>query len=389
MNTTLLTTVYGYAARQSDSIFNGIMDGDGASAYQLQKNGQVLDVVGPNDGSLYATNMCLFRRSDTNSGLPRAANPVWAAADWVNAPVSGILGDDTNAGLASRTDPTLLSLTVSAGTIKAMATIDAGAKTATVLLPDGVDKSALVLAVGTFGTALAIDGQAIVNNQTVVDFSAGSRTLTITGQDGMELEYTVDAIPRYTNVNYDFDGGIQAMVDKIWLGGSNESTLSSVGDGTVTGIVTAKGIYPNAFFIQDRNAGLYFYTSEGISFPVGAKIKITVTTGKVYYGMPEVTAFDPEIQSLSSGLSSIYYRTGDYANEAAIGQVFRYTGSIAQGGLMYYKGQFSGALYFHYPTEIQSYLGAGASGTFYGPVSYTRENYTMELVTREQFSLDD
>jgi hypothetical protein len=380
----LLASALACPAVQSDTVYNGIMDSDGASGFQLLKDGAVIDSVGPNDGSAYASNTCFYRRSVTKTGLPGPASATWVPADWATAPICGLLSEDANAGKASLTDASLTSLVVSNGSLKLSATIDNASKLATILKPNGLDVSKLTIAAGSFGTSATIDGAAITNGVTTADFSTGTRKLKILGQDGTSAEYSISAIDRYTTANYDFDGGIKAVLAKIWAYGS---TGGSFADGTVvTGIVTAKSIYPASFFIQDKNAGLYFYTSEGISFPVGAKVSIKVSTGSVYYGMPEVTAFD-SIEAASSGLSSIYYMTGDYANKDSIGCVYKYEGTIAQGGLSYYKGQFSGSLYFHYPKEIQSALAAGAKGSFYGPVSYTRDNYTMELVTSDQFSI--
>jgi hypothetical protein len=384
MNVALLSVAFACPNKQSDGAYNGIMDSDGASSYQLMKEGVVIDTVGPMDGSAYAGETCFFRRSDTASGIPGPAAPLWDRSAWARAPASGLLGDDVNAGKASLRDSSLVSLLVTSGLLKIPATINATAGTATILLPDGVDAANLLLSVGSFGSSASIDGTTITSAKTGLDLSSGKKTLTIAGQDGTNSNYVISAIPRYTTTNYDFDGGIKAVVDKIVAGGTADTPL---GDVFITGVITAKNIYPASFFIQDMNAGIYFYTSEGISFPVGSKVKILVSTGKVYYGMPEVTVYDSAIDPVSTDLFSLYYKTGDYAAATGIGSVYRYDGSIAQGGLSYYKGQFAGALYFHYPIDIQTALAAGATGTFYGPVSYTRENYTMELVTRDQFSL--
>jgi hypothetical protein len=383
-NASLLAKMWSSPSKQSDTVYNGIMDSDGASGYELLKDGKVVDSIGPNDGSLYAKETCYYRRSVTGTGLPGPASAAWVKPDWASAPASGLLGDDANAGLASLTDTSLISLLVTAGSLKIPATIDNTAKTATVLMPDGIDASALLVSVGTFGTSTKIDGTTIENGKTSISLASGNKTLSISGQDGGTASYTLAAIPRYTSTNYTFDGGIKTVVDKIVTGGSYDTALNDV---LITGIVTAKNIYPSSFFIQDKNAGVYFYTSDGISFPVGSKVTIKVTTGKVYYGMPEVTVYDADIGAAGTGLSSIYYRTGDYSNQASIGQVFQYSGSIAQGGLSYYKGQFTGNRWFHYPIGIESDLSAGNSGVFYGPVSFTRDNYTMELVTRDQYSL--
>jgi len=389
INTSLLANAAAFGARQSDAVYNGVLDSDGASAYRLLKDGAEIDAVGPNDGSLYAKETCFYRRSVTSTGLPGPAASVWDSSSWASAPASGLLGDDANAGIATPTSAAIISLLVSDGTLSIPATVDNAARIGTILLPDGVDSAALAVSVGTFGLYSAIDGQTIRNGVTKVDFSSGTKTLRITGQDGSATDYTISAIPRYTTVNYDFDGGILAVVNAIKAGGSNDTNL---GGAAITGVVTAKSIYPKAFVIQDRNAGIYFYTSEDIAFPVGSKVRITVNTGKVYFGLPEVTAYDSAIEAAGSSLYSIYYKTGDYSDPDvdpnALGSVYRYQGNIAQGGLSYYKGQFADKLYFHYPTEIQSLLSAGTSGTFYGPISFTRDNYTMELVTRDQFSLE-
>jgi len=384
MNVSLLARAGSLPSRQSDASFNGIMDSDGASGYQLMKDGVVVDAIGPNDGSLFATETCYFRRSDTSTGLPGAAAATWDKGAWALAPLCGLLNEDANAGLPSPTDASLVSLIIQSGSLKIPATINNAAKTATVLMPDGADASSLAIAVGSFGTAVSVDSIAIENGKTKLDFTSGKKTLAITGQDGTTAEFTVAVKPRYTAENYDFDGGIKAVVDKIWKGGANDTSL---GDVYITGVVTAKNVFPAAFAIQDKNAGVYFYTSEGITFPVGSKVKIKVNTGKVYFGLPEITVYDLEIAAAGNELYSLYYRTGDYATKESLGSVFRYDGAIAQGGLAYYKGQFAGSLYFHYPTEIQSSLSAGTTGVFYGPVTYTRDNYTMELVTPDQFSI--
>lgn len=384
MNTSLLANVNAWASKQSDAIFNGIMDSDGASSYQLQKNGEIIDIVGPNDGSFFAKNTCYLRRTDLGTGIPLAASSVWDASSWAVIPISGVMGNDANAGKASATDSALISLLFISGNMTIPATVDPVTKYAVALLPDGIPTNELTVAAGTFGTKITVDGNNLVNNQTVLDLTS-QKTLIVTGQDGSTTSYFVSVAPRYTNINYLFDGGIKAVMDKLWLKPTGEDV--ALGDVEVTGILTAKGIYPAAFVIQDSTAGLYFYTSEGISFPLGSKVKIKVSTGKVYNGLPEVTVYDSTIEAVDSNLYSLYYKTGDFANKDAVGLLYKYTGSIAQNGLASYKGQFTGAYYFHYLDKtIQSLMGVGTSGTFYGPITYVASNYTMELSSAEQIN---
>ncbi len=382
INASLLANANAFGAKISDSSYNGIMDSNGASGYQLIRDGAVVDSIGPNDGSFYAKDACYCRRS-LAAGQPGPATPSWDRGAWVALPVGGLLGDDVNAGKASPIGSALLSLVASNGSLHMAATVDETGKTATILLPEGVDRAALDLNVGSFGVSVTIGGIPVGNGSIHADLSV-ARQLAITGQDGSKSTYTVSAIARYTTTNYDFDGGIAAVLAKIWAGGSVDTALNGT---AITGVVTATGIYPASFSIQDKNAGIYFYTSEGISFPVGSKVRIKVNTGKAYYGLPEITDYD-SIESAGSGLNSLYYKTGDYANKDAICCVYRYDGTIAVGGLSYYKGKFDGALYFHYPSgTIEDLLATGSRGTFYGPVTYTRDNYTMEIVTADQFSI--
>ena len=216
--------------------------------------------------------------------------------------------------------------------------------------------------------------------------------IRVTSSDGtVSQTYTVavrfDWVWSYTQVNYDFDGGIGQYLQKIPYSSQNGASYSTVT--ILTGIVTAANIahsatYTKCFFIQDKNAGIYVYTSSAPSeIRTGNKVAIRATSAKCYYGMKEITSWS--WQSTLSRYHSIYYRTGYYAQPECIGQVFAFSGSIWSSMDKFYVGKFDDDLYFHSVknTDWETMLGDGQGGDFFGPISFSYDLYRMEIPAME------
>lgn len=79
---------------------------------------------------------------------------------------------------------------------------------------------------------------------------------------------------------------------------------------TVEGILSHKNIYvsssggTDSFTIQDRSGALLIYTSSSPDFYLGARIRLTLNSGKLYYGQPEVTSHS-SVEQIGSNYYSI------------------------------------------------------------------------------------
>lgn len=244
------------------------------------------------------------------------------------------------------------------------------------------------------GTASASAAYALVAVKGQADDYGGSTAGRIYVDDATVTSVPGPEPPSFTTTNYSFDGGCLAVFNNIEnnsTGGDSGYGDAVVLSGNVTGVITAKNLGGNAsFMIQDNSAGLYFYSSStGVDYEVGQIVTIAVSQGREYYGLPEVTSYGT-ITLNDTNTYPLYYQTGDFAQESEVGKVYRYVGSVADGSEdTYFKGQFSGSWYYHAGNSgVEDLIDTGDTGTFTGPVTYTRENFTMELPNEYYFSID-
>ncbi|MBQ9495541.1 MAG: hypothetical protein IJR50_07895 [Treponema sp.] len=296
------------------------------------------------------------------------------------------------------------------------ARISAG-KSMSNLVIDGADALPLNFIVSLNGqTALSLTSGGVVLDALGPNDGAGngsnwgggcriSRKDTVTTYSGWHREEWswASLIPVYMNVNYDFDGGMQHVLDEIRAGhnGSQSGNTTSINK-QVAGILTCKEVFGGSsakrcFFLQDKNAGLYFYISDSSSTQlpdealVGNKIRVTVTTGKIYYDMPEVTGISA-IEIIEDGATvPVYYETGAYNQPDCLGRMYGYSGAVEGSPDNKYVGTFSASneLYFHCSSALKSKLAGGTRGTFYGPVTYSYSKYRMEIADENQIILGD
>jgi len=108
---------------------------------------------------------------------------------------------------------------------------------------------------------------------------------------------------------YDFSGNIASLRAAIDPTGSASSvaTFTLGSPVVVTGVVHAVNS-AGKFWIQDKDAGIYFYTSAGDLPSVGEKVSMTVTGGCVYNYLVEATSYTG-YSVLSSG-NAVYRRSG-------------------------------------------------------------------------------
>ncbi len=184
-------------------------------------------------------------------------------------------------------------------------------------------------------------------------------------QRGADYKSESLAEVNYTTTNYDFDGGIQSLVNTIsalGAGQTDSATTTSitgvvttaakhefewvmVGLGSTSTAPTSHKYINHAFWIQDQNAGILVFYDEDYDnngkvdqdykraiVSAGDKISIEVTHVMKYNAaggaIPIVTKFNAStLQLLSSG-NDIYYQTKTGAFDANdIGKVFRVEGT--------------------------------------------------------------
>ena len=375
----------------SDRSLNSVITFSGQDALTLT-SGTVLDALGPADGAGTGWSWGNTKLMERKSYV--TAYSGWNEDEWITWKGTNKAADAANAGLTT---------TASTDTAKAITyfalegldspvygSIDASAKTVTFKLLDKY-RTVLKPTVSTDGFSVRLANlNRIVSGETEIDFASISYTNPLTlyvfDKTGAKDDWKTVVLgeTKYTTVNYDFDGGIQTVLDAV-----NSGTTSF--DTDVTGILTCKDVYgsktaQHCFFLQDKNAALYFFVYDNSTtlLPddalIGNKITVHVTGGKVFSNMPEVTAISSAAVT-DSATAAIYYETGSYANAAAEGKVYCYTGSVEAAADSHLVGTFSKTndLYFHVASSLESTMAAGVSGTFYGPVTYSYSQYRMEL----------
>lgn len=393
-----LNLIVGTSDSVSDLYHNGVTSLDGNDSVELLQNGEVVDVFDPSGNKANLPGYSVMKKFVRKGG--KGVSLTWNDYDWILYPVNDTEDDDDTVGdHSTAVDSEAKDLTYFAFEEgfdnPVIAFIDNALNSVYALFPTGTDISALKAVFGTSGSNVTVGGSAQESAITVNDFTS-SVDYTVWAANSGTKTYTVSSLVlapttvSYTTQNYDFNGNIQAVLDRI---GTSEADvdLSSVSSsgysgvaGTVTGVVTAKDIYGHkdsqkCFFIQDKDAGLYIFSAVGVdsTIDLGSKITVPVITGKVYFDMPEVV--DHGKARLVEQNIPIYYETGDYANAASLGKVFQYSGSIAAGMDGFSVGQFSGDLYFHSDRDFADALAQDKTGTFYGPIVYSYSKYRMEI----------
>jgi len=378
----------------SDLYLNGITEIDKSDKILLLQNGVVVDLFDPTDGKENYTNYLNLKKFVRRGG--KRASTTWKDSDWILYGITETVTDDDSVGV-HEAESSLEAMNFTYFAFEegfpepVVGVIDNNLKTISVTLPGGTDVTSLAPVFGTSGNKVTVSSITQKNGISYHEFTQDI-VYTVWAQNGGTKSYTVSIGSfSYTPENYSFNGNIKAVLDAMILGESNVTSLSGIKDpeysgasGTVTGVVTAKDIYgyktaTKCFFLQDKDAGLYIFTNEGLGSDVelGTKITLNVSEGKVYFGMPEVTSSSS--YTIVERNVPIYYKTGNYGTAEAIGQVYLFEGSIQEAMDGNSVGQFNSELYFHSSNNFEDSLQAGATGKFYGPVTFAYEKYRIEI----------
>lgn len=371
----------------SDLYYNTIATFDGDDGFQLLRDGTVLDCLGPNGGTgadyFWAKTKRLLRKT---TAVPSAT---FDETEWVAYPVADAISDAANACINtpvfSSSNTNLTFFAFEHLPTPAYAAIDTSAHTASISVVEGTDVTALKASFSTEGFTVTANNETMYSGITAFDYSS-PLTLYVWSKDStVKTAYTVTVSfyhqVGFTDINYDFAGNIGSVLNTLADGGTNTTSLS----GYIEGILTAKDVYASptnqySFFVQDEDAGILVLSSASISPPLGAKIRVTVTTGTVSYNMPEIKTFGAITRS-DNVIHDIYYETGSYDSMDALGRVYRYRGQVGEAASSgnKYVGSFSLTLFFHPATTLASKIKADKYGTFYGPVNYSYDQYRLEI----------
>lgn len=389
----------------SDAAYNGVLDCDGDDGFQLVRDGVVLDVLGPNGGMgadyYWGREKRMLRKRDN---VPSEA---WAPLQWISYGVKNNATDYANAGASTDSyDSDHVSLSFFAFEYletPAYGIIDEEATTVTIAVPRGTDLASVVVSIGVEGMGASAQGKVLISGETALDFSSNV-TIKAFADDGSTFStYTVRVIYErafaYTERNYAFDGGIAAL--KASFGTPNVSGLTAVKSfesTTISGILTGKNVsyaykpdsanvtYSNCFFLQDSTGGILIWADDQVDYPLGTRLRVEIDKALLYYFMPVVIAYG-EVSRVDADTYDIYYKEGNYANVAALGSVYRYSGAIASGMADYNEGTFSGSLMFQGVDNVAGLadrLETGDTGSFYGPALVSYGKYKMCISQLEQ-----
>jgi len=252
----------------------------------------------------------------------------------------------------------------------------------TVAVQAGTDLSAVKPFFSTEGAGVLINGALIQSGVQPINFGAPV-TLKVWASNGSNFaDYTIKIsyyhTLAFTDKNYDFSGNIGSVISAINAGGSAAGT-------TIEGIITAKDVYlsksfQNSFYIQDKDGGIAVLTNTtiGDAFPLGARVKLTITESSLFNSMPEIKNYSG-LARVGSDIHDIYYKINAYNDLSSVGSVYRWDGTI-QGDMDGYSvGTFEGLLCFHGTSALKSTLSSGSHGSFYGPISYSYSQFRMEI----------
>jgi hypothetical protein len=369
----------------NDLSYNTIDDFDGDDGFQLLRDGAILDCIGPNGGMgadyYWGRNKRMLRKTTATAGS------IWDEKQWVAYTVADAASDAANAGADTQsfasTNTTLSFFAFETLATPAYGTIDSASHTVSISLQEGTNVHAIPTSFSTEGAGVTVNGNLITSGVSAIDYSSPV-VFTVWAADGAtHTAYTATIsyyhVLGFTDVNYDFSGGIASVLGTVKTGGSSTTDLAT----TIEGVLTAKDVYmtstfKNCFYLQDKDAGIVVLSTTSIPYPLGARLRVEVSSGTVYYDMPEIKAYGT-ITRVGSAIQDIYYKTGNYATLDSLGSVYRWKGTILEGTDGYYVGTFEGGLCFHTTSALEDSLKAGATGVFYGPVSLSYSVYRMEI----------
>lgn len=378
----------------SDAAYNGVLDCDGDDGFQLVRDGAVLDVLGPNGG--LGADYCWGREKRMLRKRDSAPSATWAPLQWISYGVRNNAEDYTSAG----DDTAALPGTTAKLTFFAFERLDEpvygivneAAKTVALAVPSGTDLSSIVVSIGVEGQGATVGTTVILSGETALDFRAPVTVRVFASDQTTVQDYVVTVIYQrdfeYTTTNYSFDGGIGTLKAAL-----SSSVTTYAADTYIEGIVTAKDVYfkyaaasDYCFFLQDSTGGIMIWTDAGIDAPLGTRLRVEVIKGLLSYTMPIISECG-EISMVDADTYDIYYKEGSYANVAALGSVYRYSGTIAAGMADYNEGTFSGSLMFQGVDNVAGLaelLETGDTGSFYGPILVSYSKYKMCLSQLEQ-----
>lgn len=374
----------------SDISFNGIVDFDGDDGFQLVRDGIVLDALGPNGGTGAEYNWGRQKRLLRKNGkLPSAE---WDPLGWIAYGLANSVADAVNSGALTPVLPSdrkvLTFFAFEALDEPSYGIVDEAAHTVSIALPPGIDRSSIIVSIGVEGLGAWSQGQTIVSGETALDFSSPVTLLVYPSVGAVYQAYTVNIVearaPDFTTAPIPFDGGIGALLTKITYPKTSFATT------TVEGVVTARNVYyklasdsNKCFFIQDSTGGILVWTDVGIDAPIGARVRVEAVEGFKNYSMPLISVHGA-ITRVDAQTYDIHYDTGDYANNASLAKVYRWSGAIASGMADHEEGTFAGTLMFQGVTALGEFLETGDTGSFYGPVLLSYSKYKMCLSDPEQ-----
>lgn len=250
------------------------------------------------------------------------------------------------------------------------------------------------------GATLTINGQSATSGSPcqISNVLIGTNTfpVTVVSQDGsmtnttrlhVDFSWTLS----FTSNNYDFNGGIGDLRSYI-LSAAGAPSYTATTNTTITGVLTAKGIYlhgtaQSSFFVQDQNAGMCIYTSDGTDLEVGTQISIHVTEVKHNYGLPVISQFDTVTRV--GGPYKLYYKDG-YNNNEDLNKVCRLvdaTITTQPNNDNFFVGSFNGAdqskgddyPHFHPNLEYLDEFELGRTANFLGVAVYSYSLYRLEI----------
>lgn len=204
------------------------------------------------------------------------------------------------------------------------------------------------------------------------------------GWQAVSMTANTDSAQIFTSFNVHWGSGYGDMslnnlqTQLTNMTGNQPATVSGTYTGVLTAVFDYDGIGTHCFALQDDNGAVLFYTNQANPNAVtpGDSVTVTVHQGERINGCPFVTVFTYEPSA--SGPGQLYYNTGAFFFEQAIGRFWCYDGTV-------YNINSSGdgdfgvdRQLFHTAATNVSYF-TGQSGRFFGVVTYSNGQYRLEL----------
>ncbi len=120
---------------------------------------------------------------------------------------------------------------------------------------------------------------------------------------------TVRYLPLTDDANYEIDGNIDDVIAAI---GDSSSAVTFSEAITVSGYVTmtnGKTTSGNVY-IQDKNASIiiFNYNLDATAYTPGEYVTVTATKGQLYYGNPEISAYNSIEKTAANDTTTLYYK---------------------------------------------------------------------------------